>query len=76
MVRCGLRCLFKLQVVVTLEFLSQTDYNKWDKIVASLSDDECDADAAPASSVVAAPQVAVTEPVGVGAGLSGAPSLL
>jgi len=59
---------------VTLVLLSQTDYNKWDKIVASLSDDEYDANSGPAGSLSTVPlDLAEKEqPVGVGASLSGA----
>ena len=47
----------------------QTDYNKWDKIVAALSDDE---DVAPAPAPRAQPANPGTEAVGVGAPLTGA----
>ena len=51
--------------------LQQTDYNKWDKIVAALSDDE--EDAAPAAAASAAPPNPDAD-VGVGAALTGASS--
>ena len=47
----------------------QTDYNKWDKIVAALSDDE--EDVAPAAAAPAAPPDPDAN-VGVGAALTGA----
>ena len=57
---------------------AQTDYNKWDKIVAALSDDEDDAlAAARGSSASAVPPGGPAEasPVGVGVGLTGASQL-
>jgi hypothetical protein len=46
----------------------QTDYNKWDKIVAALSDDE---DAAPAAAPLPPPRADPDASVGVGAALTG-----
>ena len=48
---------------------AQTDYNKWDKIVAALSDDE---DAAPAAASLPPPRADPDASVGVGAALTGA----
>ncbi len=54
--------------------VSQTDYNKWDKIVAALSDD--DEDVAPAAAPRAPLANPVADAVGVGAALTGAHGVL